>query len=56
MAREPKREPTKGRLYREVSYLHSDEEAAVEEAAQRERCSKSEIIRRAVRAYFGIED
>lgn len=56
MGREPKREPTKGQLYREVAYLHGDEAAAVEEAARRERCSKSEVIRRAVRAYFQIED
>lgn len=56
MTRKPEREPTKGRLYREVAYLHADEALAVEEAARRERCSKSEIIRRAVRDYFKIED
>lgn len=56
MPRETKREPTKGRLYREVSYLHEDEAEAVEEAARKDRCSRSEIVRRAVRAYFGIED
>jgi hypothetical protein len=56
--REPpgKRQPTKGNLYREVAYLHQDEAEAVEEAARKLRTSKSEVIRRAVRAFFGIED
>jgi Ribbon-helix-helix protein, copG family len=39
-----------------VSYLHEDEAAALEKRADRERCSKAEIIRRALRAYLGIED
>jgi metal-responsive CopG/Arc/MetJ family transcriptional regulator len=50
------REPTKGRLFREAVYLHEDEEEAVERAARKERTSRSEIIRRAIRAYFNIED
>ena len=41
---------------REITYLHEDEQAAVEQAAQRLRCSRSEVIRRAVRAWFEIED
>jgi Ribbon-helix-helix protein, copG family len=51
------RKPFTGRgLIREVSYLHEDEAAALEKRADRERCSKAEIIRRALRAYLGIED
>ena len=47
---------TNGRLYREVSYLHEDEARGLAEAAVKLRCSKSEVIRRAVRAFLGIED
>jgi hypothetical protein len=43
-------------LIREVSYLHEDEARLLEASAEKERCSKSEIIRRALRAYLGIED
>jgi hypothetical protein len=51
------RKPFTGRgLIREVSYLHEDEAAALERRADKERCSKAEIIRRALRAYLGIED
>jgi hypothetical protein len=51
------RKPFTGRgLIREVSYLHEDEAEALEKRADRERCSKAEIIRRALRAYLGIED
>lgn len=49
------REPT-GRLYREISYMHEDEARALAKAAEKMRCSKSEVIRRSVRAYLGIED
>jgi hypothetical protein len=35
------------------SYLYGDEISAVEKAAKRERCSQSELIRRAVRSYLG---
>lgn len=51
------REPMPGRrLYRESVYLHEDEMAAVEAEARRQRCSRAEILRRTVRAYFKIED
>ena len=43
-------------LVREVSYLHEDEAAALAARAKKERCSKAEVIRRALRAYLGIED
>jgi ribbon-helix-helix CopG family protein len=42
-------------LVREVSYLHEDEAAALAARAKKER-SKAEVIRRALRAYLGIED
>jgi hypothetical protein len=47
---------TSGGLVREVSYLHEDEVRALAERARKERASKAEIIRRALRAYLGIED
>ena len=47
---------TKGGLTRETAYLYEDEEIALEARAVKERCSKSEIMRRALRAYLGIED
>lgn len=43
-------------LVREVSYMHEDEARALDLRAKKERTSKSEIIRRAVRAYLGIEE
>jgi hypothetical protein len=43
-------------LVREVSYLHEDEARALAERAKKERASKAEIIRRALRAYLRIED
>jgi hypothetical protein len=43
-------------LIREVSYLHPDEVAALARRADEKRCSKSEVIRRALRKYLGIED
>jgi hypothetical protein len=43
-------------LVREVSYLHEDEALALADRAKKERASKAEIIRRALRAYLGIED
>lgn len=54
--RERRKHTTKGGLTRETAYLYDDEEQALEQRAARERCSKSEIIRRALRAYLGIED
>ncbi len=34
---------------REIAYLYEDEAVKLQELADRERCSKSEIIRRALR-------
>jgi hypothetical protein len=51
-----RREPDKGRLFREVAYLHADELDGLVKATERMRCSKSEVIRRALRAFLGIED
>ena len=45
---------TRGGLTRETAYLYDDEEAALEEKAKRERCSKSEVIRRALREYLNL--
>ena len=51
------RTPISGRgLMREVSYLYEDEVRALAERARKERTSKAEIIRRALRAYLEIED
>lgn len=50
------REPDKGKLYREVTYLHADELDGLVAAADRFRCSKAEVMRRALRAFLGIED
>ena len=54
--REKQKHTTKGGLTRETAYLYEDEERALEERAARERCSKSEVMRRALRAYLGIGD
>ena len=43
-----------GGLTRETAYLYGDEEAALEETAKKERCSKSEIIRRALREFLKL--
>lgn len=53
--RDGKKHVTKGGLVRETAYLYPDEEEALEERAKKERCSKSELIRRALRQYLGIE-
>jgi hypothetical protein len=50
------RTPDKGRLYREVTYLHPDELDGLVAASERLRCSKAEVMRRALRAFLGIED
>ena len=55
-AKERRKHVTKGGLTREVAYLYEDEESALEKRAEKERASKSEIIRRALRQYLGIED
>ena len=54
--REKQKHTTKGGLTRETAYLYEDEERALEARASRERCSKSEVIRRALRTYLGVED
>jgi len=54
--RERRKLTTKGGLIRETAYLYEDEEQALELRAEKERTSKSEIIRRALRQYLGIED
>jgi len=43
-----------GRMNREIAYLHDDELEALVTRADAERCSRSEIIRRALRQYLGI--
>jgi ribbon-helix-helix CopG family protein len=45
-----------GSLWREQAYLYDDEEKALAERARKDRCSKAEIIRRALRAYLEIKD
>lgn len=56
-AKKPARRTATSRgLVREVAYLHPDESEALEQRAKKERTSKSEIIRRALRAYLGVED
>jgi DNA-directed RNA polymerase sigma subunit (sigma70/sigma32) len=47
---------TKGGLIRETAYLHPDEEKALEDRAKKQRTSKSEIMRRALRLYLKIPD
>lgn len=56
--REPReRRPATARgLIREVCYLHPDEVEALAQKASVKRVSKSELMRRALRAYLGIED
>jgi hypothetical protein len=52
--RERRKHVTKGGLVRETAYLYEDEEQALAQRADRERTSKSEIIRRALRAYLRL--
>jgi len=54
--REARKPATARGLVREVSYLHPDEAEALKKRAVLKRVSKAEIIRRALRAYLGIED
>jgi hypothetical protein len=54
LIRHPKHK-THGGLTRETAYLYDDEDGALEERAKKERCSKSEVIRRALRRYLGLE-
>lgn len=46
----------RGGLVRETAYLYPDEEEALEERARKARCSKSEVIRRALRRYLDLEE
>ena len=48
--------PTGPRLNRLVAYVHDDEFRAVVDAARRQRVSRGEIVRRALRKYLRIED
>ena len=50
---EPEKDPE---LVRLVAYIFEDEDAALAQEAKRKRTSKSEIVRRALRRYLGIED
>jgi hypothetical protein len=45
---------TKGGLIRETAYLF-EEEPALDERAARDRCSKSEVIRRALRLFLELQ-
>jgi hypothetical protein len=50
------RRPDTARLYREVTYLHRDEEEGLVRYAEEERCSKAEVLRRALRKFLKVED
>ncbi len=50
------REDQPGDLVRLVAYVYEDEEAELAKRAKRERTSKSEIVRRALRDYLGMVD
>jgi hypothetical protein len=54
-ARHGKKHLTRGGLIRETAYLYPDEEEALEQRATKLRCSKSEIIRRALRSYLDLD-
>jgi hypothetical protein len=54
-ARPRQKHVTRGGLIRETAYLYEDEERALEERAREDRCSKSEVIRRALREYLGVK-
>ncbi len=51
-SREKSRTRTAGGLVRETVYLYEDESDRLEAMAEQERCSKSEIVRRALRRMF----
>lgn len=50
-----KDDPAPSSLVKSSIYLFEDEDEAVKRAARRERCSRAEIIRRAIRAYLRID-
>jgi hypothetical protein len=43
-------------LLKETCYFYEDEVEAIAAAAKRERCSRAEIVRRAVRAFLEIKE
>jgi hypothetical protein len=47
---------SKSGMIRKTIWLHGDEAEVLRERAFRERRSESEIVREALRAFFGIED
>ena len=47
---------TKSGLIRSVVYFHADERKALRMAAAEQDVSVSDLVRRAVRAYLGVED
>ena len=53
--RDRREQPADGELVRGTHYLYADEDAAVRKAAKEQRCSKAEIVRRAVRQYLHID-
>lgn len=55
-AKPPAAAPAPTGLVKVTAYLHPDEAAAIEELARKQRCSKADAVRRAIRGYFGIED
>ena len=51
-----KRKPlTSQGLLKETCYFYEDELEKIAEAARRERCSRAEIVRRAVRDYLALK-
>ncbi len=46
---------SRGGLIRETAYLYEDETEKLEQLAEKLRCSKSEVIRRALRQMFETE-
>ena len=53
-ASEKRRTRTRGGKVREVAYVYEDEAVALAAEAEDKGCSKSEVIRRALRQYLGI--
>ena len=56
MAKDERDDDEPGELVRLVAYVFEDEEEALAKRAKRERTSKSEIVRRALRRYLETED
>ena len=53
--RERRKFVTQGGKIRETVYLFENEEVALEARAKKLHASKSEIMRRAIRAYLGLD-